>query len=279
MLFRYDFVSIFHNLNNFILKYLKNIFLLTSINIVSPNLGLISSAEVALLPSFNTFFSFKPKASSLSFFSYFCGVDNIVSYLHINTFLVYQGSFKINNFIFNRANLILPITTFIERKSTFLNLEGRLRFSKQAIIPFKNVFDDLEILSALFIIKKYNFYLNFSFLNNFYFVLSFFVNIFDYKCIYVFNLKNIFQRSFFLLGLNLQSFVVSNMHNLIFFSKIHFTKFSHKFFFINSLINTYINNYYSTDIFSKNSKILSLQAIKAYKFNFSVNILNQSYIL
>jgi hypothetical protein len=44
--------------------------------------------------------------------------------------MVYQGLFKINNSILEEAQLIFPTTSFFERNSIYLNVEGTLRLLK-----------------------------------------------------------------------------------------------------------------------------------------------------
>jgi len=106
------------------------------LNIVNYQLGKISTSEIGL-SSINYDFSVNPKLV----FSYLCGVDTF--YLNNDSsFLVYQGIFKANNFLFGKADLVLPTTSCYERNASFINVEGRLRFTKKVITPFKFIFSD-----------------------------------------------------------------------------------------------------------------------------------------
>ena len=108
------------------------------LSVVSPFLGRLSASEVGFFPGINT----KVLSTHDLMFSYLCGVDNISLNNNSANFLVYQGLFKPNDYLFSKVNLILPTTSFIERNATFLNIEGRLRYTKKVIIPFKFIFSD-----------------------------------------------------------------------------------------------------------------------------------------
>jgi len=105
------------------------------LNIVTPYLGFLSAAEVGFFPGINSYSTKKKKL-----FSYFSGVFdyNLLN----NNFIVYQGFFKSSTFLFTKANLIFPTSSFTERNSTYLNVEGRLRQSKKVVIPFKFLFSE-----------------------------------------------------------------------------------------------------------------------------------------
>lgn len=230
-------------------------------------LGRISCLELGLLSGINSFFSFSNSVKSISNFSLLCGVDNFK--FNDKSFLVYLGFFKANNFLLNRANIILPVSTYMERVSTFLNLEGRLRIARKAIIPFKSILHDIFVVNALFFLKRRFFSYNFSRIFRFYFVLQFFLNFIDYRCFFNFNLKFLSVRLFFLSGFYLQSNLKFDLKSFIpSFIESNFVLF-HDVAFLNSSFDKVVNNYYSNDIFSKNSKILSLQAIESFGLNFS----------
>ena len=69
-------------------------------------------------------------------FTYLCGVDNVN--LQFKNFVVYQGIFK--NDILKNVNLVFPVSAYTERISTYLNLEGRFRFTK--IVVSSNYYSD-----------------------------------------------------------------------------------------------------------------------------------------
>lgn len=230
-------------------------------------LGRISCLELGLLAGLNSFFSFSNYNVSISNFSFLCGVDNF-NY-NDKSFLVYLGFFKANNFLLNRANIILPVSTYTERVSSFLNLEGRLRVARKALIPYKSVLHDIFVINALFFLKKRFFSYNFSKIPSFYGVMEFFSTLIDYKCFFNFNLKFLSARLFFLSGFFLQSNLKFDLKSFVpSFLESNFTLF-HDLRLLNSSFDKVVNNYYSNDIFSKNSKILSLQAMDSFGLNFS----------
>lgn len=217
------------------------------------------------MPGINSSFS---NLNSKKSFSVFFGVDNLILNSNKDSFLVYVGSFKVNSLNSNMFSLFLPTAIFTETVGTFLNLEGRVRKSKQAVVPFKYIFTNKEIILGFFIIRWRLLSYNFSYIFNFYKVLAFFSNIIDYKCIFILN-KEWFKN-------RLSSFGVTLINNKLekdLFIKSFFNLFNFNFkvkFVFNSLFHRVVNNYYSTDIFTQNSRILSICALKTYKNKFSI---------
>jgi len=172
--------------------------------------------------------------------------------------MVYQGLFKINNSILEEAQLIFPTTSFFERNSIYLNVEGTLRFAKRIITPFKFLFSDGEIARGLSLFKKKFLSHNFSVLRHFKF-LGFFKGLISYKTLFV------LEAAHFAAGL---VYVL----NLVLFTnleKINVLLSFYDYLFYNTVINRAIDNYYTSDIFSKNSKIMSACALKVVLSNFS----------
>jgi len=134
---RFDGATILNTVNTLITGLVYNSLINSYLNIVSPYLGRISTHEVGALPGINNSSSIISNKALI----YLAGVDNYMI-AGSGSFLVYQGIFKTNNFLFSQANLIFPTTSFVERSSSFLNIEGRLRFTKKVIIPFKFIFSD-----------------------------------------------------------------------------------------------------------------------------------------
>jgi len=134
---RIDGFSIYNAIAKAFGRIFKNSISSTYLNVISYQLGKISANEIGL-SGVNSYFSADNKLS----FSYLCGVDNF--YINTNgaSLLVYQGIFKANNFLFGRANLVFPTTSIYERNSSFINIEGRLRYTKKVITPFKFIFSD-----------------------------------------------------------------------------------------------------------------------------------------
>jgi|APCry4251928276_1046603.scaffolds.fasta_scaffold261114_2 hypothetical protein len=100
--------------------------------------------------------------------------------------------------------------------------------------------------------------------------MSFFSFLIIYNCTFILNLNYLKKRLIFM-G------VFSDTHKNLYlniFSPYMINLFllnNHKSFFFNSLFHRVVNNYYFTDIFTNNSRVLSICALKSYKNNFSVN--------
>jgi len=259
---RSDNASIFNILLVTLNKFFKTSLISSFISIVSPYLGRLSVNEIGFSPGINSNFSVKGTPSMI----YLVGVDNFYADV-TRSFLVYQGIFKANSFLFRRANLIFPTTSFVERDSSFLNIEGRLRFTKRIIIPFKFIFSDWDIFKGLSIKKKRFLYFNFSILTNFY-LLAFFKGLIMYRCSFVQDLSYLSDRLSLISGyiLSVKSFYL--VAYAFFFPHLVLTKAFNNIL-LNSVINRSINNYYSSDMYSKNSKVMSLCAVKIVSSNFS----------
>lgn len=237
--------------NNFLLK-------LSTISVVSPFLGRLSSLEFNL--------NKKIKKSYKNTFIYLSNVFDH-KFLNLNllesdsNFIVFSGSFK-DHFFFN-SNLIFPIPIFTETVSTYLNIEGRLRGTQVAISLKNQLYNEYQIFRYLYVLSNLKYYNNYLIVN-FKKLLSFFKNIINYNCIFFSNnnkFKNILLKY---LGLSHLS-LLSNYSIFILYNK--YTSYK----LINSPLYLTINNYYSTDFFSKNSKILSLCASKCLISSFSLN--------
>ena len=124
--------------------------------------------------------------------------------------------------------------------------------SEQAITPFKSIFPDWKILQGLFILKKKLIKNNFSIVPLFFYVFNFFYSIINYSCSFFY--------SFYSLNNYIKRYISVSSVNLNFFN----------FFFINNNVNIIINslftksivNYYSSDVFCKNSKVMSICSSK-----------------
>jgi len=101
-------------------------------------------------------------------------------------------------------------------------------------------------------------------LKNF-FYLNFFKGLIQYRTLFVLEDAFISNRLLTLSGFTNKSVSVWPFFNAIKFYK---TQIADNLF-INSVINRSINNYYSSDLFSKNSKVMSLCSLKVVSNNFS----------
>jgi hypothetical protein len=143
----------------------------------------------------------------------------------------------------------------------FINLEGRYRFMKKHIKNFLAIYTDWEIINILKIYNKKNNILKYYFFYKYNLILQFFFKIIDYTCNFFFTLEDFFIQFFFFYGYK-KKFMLQLYNNDLLFSKNLNYGFINKFY--NTLFNRYINNYYSSDFFLRNSKIMSLSAIKTY---------------
>lgn len=125
----------------------------------------------------------------------------------------------------------------------YINLEGRFRNTNKAITPYKFIFLDQNIIKS-FSIFLGKFYINyFSIFYSFYKLLNVFSNILNYYKKYLLNVHkylNFLEKDLFLV------------------KSINF--YSSNNYFINKIFNTIfsktIYNFYTSDIFSKKSKVM-----------------------
>ena len=144
----------------------------------NPNLfGTYFLFRVSFIPGSNSLFSYFSSNITLSIF---CGTDKFFRHLNNNFYIIYMGSFKNNNFIYGRANLILPVLIHVEYNGSFINLEGKVKKFRKAINSFKFIFSITEAIGALFLYKHRLSLSNFSRLTNFSLIMFFFSNIINY---------------------------------------------------------------------------------------------------
>lgn len=128
---------------NSFMYFLKNTFNWNSFNLIINNLGSLS---------YNTFIYDNISINkSVQFKGFLYNVSNEhlpFTLIKDYTFILYQGFLKSSKFLYNRCDVILPVTGPYEMDSLFLNLEGRYRFMKQIIKPFVGIFFDWEVLIA-----------------------------------------------------------------------------------------------------------------------------------
>jgi NADH-quinone oxidoreductase subunit G len=187
--------------------------------------------------------------------------NDILCFPILNNFTIkiYQGFIKSNSNLYLKADVILPSTAPYEMDNLFINLEGRYRFMKKHIKNFLAIYADWEIINFLKIYNKKKNILNFNSFNKFNFISKFFRNIIDYISSFFFTLEDFFINFFFIFGYKKK---IINHNNDLNFIPILNKIFVNKYF--NTLFNRNINNYYSNDFFLRNSKVMSLSAIKTY---------------
>ena len=237
-------------INFFKKKFNWNVF-----NLIVNNLGTLS---------FNTIiYNHKNIKKKINGLIYSISNDLFSSSFFLNkfTFIIYQGFIKGNSDLFQKANIILPSTAPYEMDNLFINLEGRYRFMKKHIKNFVAIYSDWEIINLLKIYNKKKYILNFFFYYKFNFILKFFIKIIDYFCNFFFSLDDYFINFFFFFGYK-KKYINELYNNDLQFSNIIDYYFKCKF--LNTIFYRTINNYYSTDFFLRNSKVMSLTAIKTY---------------
>jgi hypothetical protein len=249
-LIRHDINSIINNIFLF-----NKIFFIatTNINILSRHLGRISMLELNLSISINNL----KKINHLNYFNFFIGLDNI--YLNLkkkNNINIYLGSFYLLNF-FEYINLTLAASIYVENTFSYLNLEGRFRFTNKAINSAKLIFSDYNIINSLYILSKNYFINNFSKVKNYKKIILLFNN----------NSKNLNYITY-----NLNKFIKNyNFINKIKNNTENFSLNIYNFKYSNTLLSKTVYNFYNSDIFCKYSSTISFMALKINYINFNNN--------
>jgi hypothetical protein len=248
-LIRNDTKALLNSLLKFFFEHKLDI---NNLNIINRHLGKISYSEIAIGTSI------KLKSSSflkkLTSFNFLLGIDNIntLKIKNKKNFNIYQGSFFISNF-FESINLILPSSIYSEQLLSFINLEGRFRYTNKAITPFKFIFTDNNIIESFSILLRALINNNYSIIDNFYYITSFFNKIYNFYISYLINIKKMIVL--------LQNNTISSNINII-IANIYNNKFN------NTIFSKIIYNYYNSDIFSKKSKIMIIASNKINLINF-----------
>ena len=234
------------SINNILLFWLNQLNIKNNINFLQRNLGRINYLETYI----NNLNIIKKKRNNKNFF-YLLGIDNFN--LKKQNFNVFQGFFYISK-LFNNINLIFPTSIYTEQITSYINLEGRFRYTNKVTNCFKFIFVDQDIVKTFSIILLKFFSYNFSKINNFYKIINFFKNIINYFKSYLLNFKN-----------NLTLYEKDNFcRNYLFHIKLNFN--ANKIF--NTIISRVIFNFYNSDIFSKKSKTMILASKKIININF-----------
>jgi hypothetical protein len=166
------------------------------VNIISSNLGFISSCEIGSL------FKAKNLNKMLYKFEYVVNAD---IFSIGEGFFVYQGSFIDSNYIFSKYDLVFPCSVFLEQNIIYLNLEGRYRYSRNVIDPIGVAQSDFDVCQALSILRISLIDLNFSILIKFFKLVKFFFFLVSYECSFFVTFQdfcNIFSNNFTLCVIN-----------------------------------------------------------------------------
>ena len=217
-----------------------------NINFLQRNVGRINYLEIYV----NTLNIYKKKKNNF-YMNYLIGIDNYN--LYKKNYNIFQGFFYISN-LFKQINLIFPTSIYVEQATSYINLEGRYRYTNKIITPYKFIFMDQNIIKSfsIFLIKLY--INNFSIIYNFYKITKFFIKIINYYKSYL---------------IKFQEYIIKYKNDL-FIKNIKF-KFNINFFnnkIFNTLFSKTIYNFYSSDIFSKKSKIMIIASKKVKIINF-----------
>ena len=171
-------------------------------------------------------------------------------------FFVYQGFIK--NSIYFDSDLILPSNAIYEFDSIFINMEGRYRFAKTAIKSFVGIYSDWEIINLLNLCNKKKHLLKVSYFINFYQIIKYLSTVLNYYCNFFLSSENFNFELFYYTGYNKKLLYNKKYKDFLFFFN-GYNKFQNTFF------NSFINNYYASDFYLKNSKIMSFSALKKYR--------------
>jgi hypothetical protein len=143
----------------------------------------------------------------------------------------------------------------------FVNLEGRYRFMRKHVKNFVAIYTDWEIINLLKIYNKKKNILKYSFFKKYNIIFKYFIKLIDYICNFFFTLDDFFINFFFYYGYK-KKYIIKLQNNELAFSFLLKNIFKNKF--LNIFFNRTINNYYFDNFFLRNSKVLSLSAIKTY---------------
>jgi NADH-quinone oxidoreductase chain G len=233
---------------NIILSFVnlfKNKFDWSSLNCINSYLGYFSYLNIL----YKNYYNFK---NNFKGFLYLISNEsnNLLNINKEKIFIVYQGFIKKFN---ENINLILPTAAPYEMDCLFINLEGNYRILKKILKSDLNSYSDWELISLLNLYNKKN--NNLIYYNYIYFlkIIKYFMNILNYFCNFFLSLNKFYIEFYYFTGF----FFKLNKNNISFYKLILFFKLK----FINSIFNTFINNYYSTDFYLKNSKIMSFSSL------------------
>lgn len=255
-----------HKLNQL---YMKTVWNSSIVGIVSDYLGRISCYEVGITSSN------KNKDLTKNIFTHLLGGNSILKVnlpRNNSSFTVLQSCIY-NTSDLSLVNLVFPVLNYTERISTYLNIEGTVRVTKPAITSYKSLLSDIEIFRMLLLLRKSYYASNFSIFSNFDEVNLFFKHIIDYGCCFFSTLKSFLISSFRTSGFLYRESYLLNFNSFYnYYSK--FYSFSRNSFrLLDTIFARSIYNYYNSDIYSRNSKIMSLTASKILLSNFSKSII------
>lgn len=234
-------------------SFLKNKFTYFSYNVVNSYLGFYSFSSLILN---NNILINKKNNSGLY---YLLSNELNVNYdkSKKNNYMIFQSFIKNN--LYYIADLIFSTASLYEFDSLYLNLEGKFRYIKQAVTPKDSTYTDWEVISLLNIFNKKRNIIKGNTLSKFYLIVKFFNNIINYHCNFFLSINNYYTELFYNLGFNFKN-MDNNLYNIDLKLNILW-----KVKFLNTFFNSYVNNYYISDFFTKNSKTMSFSSLKKYR--------------
>lgn len=200
--------------------------------------NLFSNVSILNYLNFNYLNKFKFIDNNKSSLYFLNNVDNYLYFLKNinkeNDFIIYKGSFF--DEIAKYSNLIFPSPTFFEENLCYKSFDGKNVFTRKVISI--NFYNNKEFFFFLNILRKKFFKLN----------------LFS-----IINFKLLFKYFKFLdINFNAITFVFNKIDIL---NKIK----NYKFLIENKIFNSLIINYYKSDIYSRNSKNITLSTLEYLK--------------
>jgi hypothetical protein len=222
--------------NSFILfnkikLYLENACNMSSCNNLFTNVGILNYLNINYLNKFKV-------NNNVSCFYFLNNVDNFNFLKNFNSkgnFIVYRGSFFDEGA--KCSDLIFPCSTFFEENLNYKNFSGLNLLTKKVIST--------------------NFYTNKEF---FFFLNTLKFKFFKFNLFSIINFKVLFKYFKFMhLDFSCKNFSL-NVNNVFKLNNLN-----HKFLIENKIFNSLIINYYKTDVYSRNSKNISLASLEYLK--------------
>jgi hypothetical protein len=219
-------------LYNKIKEYILKHFNYSSCFNLFSNVGILNYLNISHLKHFvfngNSSFYFLSNVDNYYF------LKNLDIKHNIDNFIVYRGSFFDEGV--KRSDLVFPSSTFFEENYNYKNFSGLNLFTRKVVS--NNFYNNKEFFFFLNTLKYKIFKSNLFSIVNFKLLLKYF------KFLYIdFNYK-IFSN----LKLNLK------LNNIVF-----------KFLIENKIFNSLIINYYKTDVYSRNSRNLTISSLEYLK--------------
>jgi len=198
-------------------------------NLLHSNVGQINSCEIGAVPGTRSMLYVNSVKEKKSDILYLLEETNInqnkwVSFNKSNlqeTKIILQNSHKTNTIA--NVDLVLPSTTIFEKSSVVMNTEGRTQSTSRIITPYGTAKNITKVFKGLSILFKFN------------------------------NVKNFSKDQFYKENPSLKK--TNIIQNNFDFKFLNYYNFANKIYL--SPFIPLINNFYMTDVISKNSQLMS----------------------